>query len=163
MDSTLPGTKAHDTLSQDPRAWHFSFQQAPDVPEALVAGRERMYIVSFFKKFSYNPAAITEADVDEYARAYSQPGAMRAGFEWYRSFPTDAANNRESFKRKLKMPLLAINGNPTTEAQTESYVAVMMRDGAENVRGAVIPQSGHYLAEEQPEVLTKHLLEFLGK
>ena len=42
------------------------------------------------------PNAITEVDINEYVRTYSQPGAMRAGFSYYRELPKDIEDNLEN-------------------------------------------------------------------
>ena len=86
LDMLLPGI---DVPGLGPQAlagyWHFGFHGVRDLPELLVAGREREYIGWFFTQFAYNPRAIADADVDEYARCLRQPGALRAGFEYYRA------------------------------------------------------------------------------
>jgi hypothetical protein len=80
------------------------FHQTPDVPEALVAGSEMTYLSWFFHNLPFNPAAITQADIDEYVNHYSAPGGMHAGFEHYRAFPQDAIQNQNYSKTKLTMP-----------------------------------------------------------
>jgi len=53
----------------------------------------------FYHNFAYNPAAITQEDINEYVSHYSAPGDMHAGFEYYRAFPQleilVAAKNRK--------------------------------------------------------------------
>ena len=41
MDAPLPGTAVFDRLRADSRVWHFAFHSVRDIPEMLVAGRER--------------------------------------------------------------------------------------------------------------------------
>lgn len=113
----------------------------------------------FYRALSYNPAAFTEADVDEYVRCYSSPGGMRAGFEYFRNFPEDSKQNKEYFKRKLSMPVLALGG-----AQSFGPLMVnMVKEVATNVRGGMIEQCGHWIADERPEYLTEQLLAFFGE
>ncbi len=138
--------------------WHLSFHAVPDLPEMLVAGRERAYLSRFYRN-AYNPSAISEADIDEYVRCYSAPGGMRAGFEYYRAFPTDAVHNAESAKTKLEMPVLALGGKQSLG----SMALEAMRDLAVDVRGGEIEQCGHWIAEEQPEYLSEQLLQFFGE
>ena len=76
------------------KIWWFIFQQTPDVPEALVQGKEMMYLSWFFHNLPFNPGAITQADINEYVSRYSAPGGMHAGFEHYRAFPQDAIRNK---------------------------------------------------------------------
>lgn len=49
-----------------------------------------------------------EADRRFYARAYAQPGGMRAGFEYFKAFEQDAAEFSELGKTPLPMPMLVL-------------------------------------------------------
>ena len=80
------------------RLWHIPFHMVRDIPETLVEGKEREYLTWFYSNYSYNPAAITKEDIDEYVSHYSAPGGMRAGFEYYRAFPIDAEQIKEYSK-----------------------------------------------------------------
>ena len=135
--------------------WWFSFHQTPDIPEALTAGKEREYLSWFYTTFAYNPEAITEADIDEYVSHYSKPGGMRAGFEYYRAFPIDEEQNKELADVKLPMPVLALGGEYTGNAALTS-----MKSLAIDVRGSIVPFSGHWIAEERPDFLIKELVKF---
>lgn len=59
----------------------------PDLPEALVRTRAHLPANGFYQTFCYKPGAVPDADLDEYVRTYSQPGALRSGFEFYRALP----------------------------------------------------------------------------
>jgi pimeloyl-ACP methyl ester carboxylesterase len=160
MDAPLPGTKVFDRLRADPRVWQFAFHNARDVPEMLVAGRERPYLRAFFDARIFNPAAISESDFDSYVSAYSAPGAMRAGFELYRAFDRDIEDNWEALERngKLTMPVLAVGGAAST---TGPLMEDMMREVASNVSAARIKGAGHWIAEESPQLFAAELLGFL--
>jgi len=138
--------------------WWFSFHQTPDVPEALTAGKEREYL-SWFYRLAYNPDAITEADIDEYVSHYSAPGGMRAGFEYYRAFPIDAEQNKEHSSVKLTMPVLVLGG----EYSLGTAALESMRSLATDVRGGIVPLSGHWIAEERPDFLVEQLARFFGE
>jgi pimeloyl-ACP methyl ester carboxylesterase len=160
LDAPIPGTKVFGEIERSPRVWHFAFHNVQNLPESLVAGRERTYLTEgFYRALSYNPAAFTEADVDEYVRCYSAPGAMRAGFEYFRAFDKDARQNKEYFKRKLAMPVLALGGAQSLGPQMIN----MVNEVAANVRGGVIERCGHWIADERPESLTEQLLAFFGE
>ena len=145
--------------------WWAVFHQTPDVPEALVAGKEMMYLSWFFHNLPFNPAAITQTDIDEYVSHYSAPGGMRAGFEYYRAFPQDAIQNMNYSKTKLTMPVLAMGGGyiPTFGGNiTMPTIIYGMKLLAQNVTGITVPNSGHYIPEEQPEFLSNALIKFFG-
>ena len=59
-----------------------------------------MYLTWFYNNLAYNPFAITQDDINEFVSHYSAPGAMRAGFEYYRAFPQDAIENQNYSKTK---------------------------------------------------------------
>jgi pimeloyl-ACP methyl ester carboxylesterase len=62
------------------KVWWFPFHQTPDIPEALVEGKETMYLSWFYDNLAYNPSAITQADINEFVSHYSAPGGMHAGW-----------------------------------------------------------------------------------
>jgi pimeloyl-ACP methyl ester carboxylesterase len=158
VDAPLPGTKVWDRISVDPRVWHFAFHGARDLPETLVAGREREYLTFFVNARIYNTAAFTPEDLDHYVRAYAEPGAMRAGFEVYRAFEQDVRDNRELMKNRLTMPVLAVGGAHSTSGP---LIEEMMREVADDVTGVVIPESAHWIPEENPDALLEGLTTFL--
>lgn len=162
MELALPGTgydRAALDFTEGGGAWHFAFHMAPDVPEMLVAGREREYLTHFFDRAAYDPEAISEADVDEYLRGYAAPGGMRAYFEYYRAWPKDMADNEESRKDKLTVPVLSLVGDHTDT----SHVADAARAVAEDVEEDEVADCGHWIPEEQPDALAKRLLTFFAR
>ncbi len=157
IDVVIPfGTP--DALTWGGRRWHHGFHWVPDLPEALVAGRERLYLSWFYTNLAYNPKAITDEDIDEYVRAYSRPGALHAGFEYYRATPTDLAHNNELIKTKLTMPVLALGGAGGKGRGLQ--VLENLRELATDVQGGAIENCGHWVPEEQPEELAKALVGF---
>ena len=160
LDVTIPG-ESWERIPQITRRggiWHLAFHNVRDLPEALIQGRERTYL-SWFYRSGYDPSAISEEAVDEYARCYSAPGALRAGFEYYRAIFTDIDHNKENAKTKLKMPVLAFGG----EVGFHKLPLRSMQELAENVRGGVIERCGHWIAEERPEFLSEQLLAFFAE
>jgi pimeloyl-ACP methyl ester carboxylesterase len=88
---------------------------------------------------------------------------MHAGFEHYRAFPQDAIQNQNYSKTKLTMPVLALGGGyiPTFGGNiTMPTVIYGMNILAQNVTGITVPNSGHYIQEEQPDVVVKLLNNF---
>lgn len=163
IDVVIPGDGGD--FSQGGRRWHHQFHMTPDLPEALVQGRERIYLQWFYQTFAYRPNAIDDRALDEFSRTYSQPGALRAGFNFYRALPQDAKDNAAQLATgfRLPMPVLAIGGGvsyPHGRGRGGDVEASLKRV-ATNVRGAVIPECGHFVPEEQPEILNRLLLEFL--
>jgi pimeloyl-ACP methyl ester carboxylesterase len=156
MDAPLPGIGPWEEILKNPLLWHFRFG-GPDM-ERLVAGRERIYLDRFWNEFSADPTKWDEASRAHYAKLYAQPGAMRAGFAQFAAFDQDALDDQALLnKGKLKMPVLAVGG----EKSFGPTMAVVARAAADTVTELVIPASGHWLMEEQPEATVQAIRNFL--
>ena len=139
-------------------AWFVPFFQTPEIPEVLLKGREREFLKTWMNQLTINKSAISEDDLDEYARTYALPGAVEAGAELYRAFPKDMEDNTTLSKDKLNMPVLAFGADSVMKEDTlRSFQAV-----ANNVRGGVVPDCGHFVPEERPEFVVEQLLAFFG-
>ncbi|WP_109479837.1 alpha/beta hydrolase [Paraburkholderia sp. C35] len=157
LDVPLPGIEPWDQLVQTPRTWHFRFYSVQDVPEMLIAGRELEYLKWFHNSEAVNARAFTEDVEETYAREYAMPGALRAGFEYYRAFPQDIKDNRAFSATKLTMPVLGIGG----AGSMGPIIGDQLRHVATNVQAVNVQGSGHWVAEEQPAIVTDALLKFL--
>ena len=166
IDEPLPGFTYEKLAAFSPETsvnggfWWATFHMLPDLPELLVQGRERVYLSWFYNALSYDKAAIDPEALDEYTRAYSVAGAMRASLGFYRSIFTSAAQNQASARQKLTIPVLALGAAPFGIGPVPIGD---MNAVAENVRGAVIEPCGHFIAEERPEWLIDQLLGFFGE
>jgi pimeloyl-ACP methyl ester carboxylesterase len=158
----LPGTSCYEKVKGTPDVFHFVFHQVPDLPEFLIAGKEREYLKHFFDKIAYNSGAITAADLEHYALSYSQPGAIRAGLEVYRAFEKDAEENREWVKEhgKVKVSSLLMMGEKFMLAQSAESMA---NEFHEDAKILTVVESGHYIAEENPESFVEEVLGFVHK
>jgi len=157
MDAFLPGIGdwKHVWLLRD--LWHFHFYG--DVPLALVKGRERIYLEHFWNDFAADrKRSVPEADRRLYARAYAQPGAMRAGFEYFRNFEQDAEDFARLAARRLSMPLLVLSG----EKAGGTFLIEQAKLVASDVRGEVVKGAGHWLMEEAPAAVIPAIREFVA-
>ncbi|RZF59084.1 alpha/beta hydrolase [Sphingomonas populi] len=160
LDIVLPGYGLDDFVRLSPDGWgiwHFPFHASP-MAEFLIRGREREYLNWFFRNMAYAPGAIPAEHVDEYVRAYSQPGAMRAGLAYYAAYHQDGVQAQSWGETKLKMPVLGIGGS----ASIGSLVGVKLREIADDVTGEVAPECGHWIPEEQPAWLAERLETFFA-
>ena len=156
IDAPLPGIGPWDDIVRSHALWHFSFY-GPDA-ERLVKGRERIYLDRFWNEFSADPKKFDEASRKHYAKLYAAAGTMHAGFEQFKAFDQDAADNKAFVaKGMLTMPVLAIGG----EKSFGPMMGTVMRAAATNVQTAVVPNSGHWVMEENPEATMKLIEDFL--
>ncbi|MBB5777602.1 alpha/beta fold hydrolase [Nonomuraea jabiensis] len=143
--------------------WHWLFHLQPDLPERLVGHDVRGYLEYFFERWTYNRHGLPAEAVDFYVQAFGRPGALRAGFDDYRAHERDLALDDEDAAagRRLTMPVLALWGSVGLPARLPSEE--IWREYADDVTAAEIPECGHFIAEERPEVLLAHLREFLRR
>ena len=156
IDAPLPGVGPWDEILKSPLLWHFRFG-GPDM-ERLVAGRERIYLDRFWNEFSADRRRFSEAAREHYAALYALPGAMRAGFSQFAAFDQDAIDNRTFLASgKLPMPVLAVGG----EKSFGATMASIMRFAARDVQEAIVPDSGHWVMEENPQATIQIVRRFL--
>ena len=164
LDVVIPG--GGGDFSEGGRRWHHQFHMTPDLPEALTQGREHIYLSWFYRTFAYRADAIGPTDLAEYLRTYSQPGAMRAGFAYYRALMQDIADNEALLANaKLPMPVLAIGGGVSYPhgRGRGSAPEQSLRGVALDVRGEVVADCGHFIPEEAPDLLVDRLLAFFNE
>jgi pimeloyl-ACP methyl ester carboxylesterase len=131
-----------------------------------VQGKEMEYLSWHLRGLAYNPSAITQEDINEYVSHYSAPGGMRAGFEYYRAFPEDAIQNQNYSKTNLTMPVLAMGAGyiPVFGGNISMQSVVYgMKILAQNVQGITVPNSGHFIPEEQPKFVIEQLTKFFNQ
>jgi len=158
IDAPLPGIGNWEEIKQSPLLWHFNFR-GPD-EERLVAGRERIYLDRFYNELSADPKKIVEATRQHYAALYARPHAMHDAFEQFGAFNQDAIDNKALLAKggKLTMPVLALGGEKsfgTAQADTLRFVAT-------NVTMGIVPGSGHWIMDENPQATTALIVNFLS-
>ena len=165
VDAIIPGTKPFHWLLTTGRlknsnlAQFFFHNARNNMAEPLTAGRERAYLQDFFDRIAFNIGAFPPEVIDVYAKAYAAPGGMKAGFEVYRAFDQDAQDNTDllAAKGKLRMPLLFIAGQESfLSTIAEDIIAAISEQGSL----AVVANSGHYPAEENPEAFAEAVVTF---
>ncbi len=147
VDVAIPGDGQPD-IGQAGRRWHHTFLQTLDLPEALIGdGREQLYFDWFFTNYGHFPDAISAEARSEYLRTHSTPGALRAGFAYYRAIEQDVADN-EARTEKLTVPTLAIGGGTSWGRGLE--VGRSLRQLAASVTEEIYPECGHWVRRRNP-------------
>ncbi len=159
IDAPLPGLGDWDNIIRSPLLWHFNFR-GPDM-ERLVSGRERIYLDRFWNELSADPKKIDEETREHYAHLYARPHAMHDSFEQFAAFNQDAIDNKALLAEhgKLAMPVLALGA----EKSFGTGQAELLRFAASHVTPGIVPGSGHWIMEENPQATLKLVTEFLRK
>lgn len=155
IDAPIPRVGPWQQVLLTPALWHFNFNGK--YAEALVAGRERIYLDRTWHDFGYHPERITEATREYYATSYAQPGNMHAAMQYFAAFSTDARQNVAFAKNPLRMPVLAMGGAKSFGALMPQFARAV----ATHVQTSVIPDSGHWVMDENPAATEAALLRFI--
>jgi pimeloyl-ACP methyl ester carboxylesterase len=142
-------------------SWFFLFQGVRDLPEALIQGREELWLRYILTSWTYDPGALSDADIAAYVHAYAQPGGLRGAFEDYRAWREDIAQDEEDKDVKLRCPTLALWGSEF-EAAKMVDMAELWRGIAEDLTTAPIAWAGHLPHEERPAEVNAALEAFLA-
>lgn len=160
IDEPLPSVNLHGftTFSKENFGgyWHFGFNHAAHLPELLIKGKEREFWNYLYSLMLYNPSAITEEDKDEYLRTYSGAGGISGSVGWYRAALETTEQFRAAIQKgKLNLPVMGIGGQ-----YGSAYTQAQLSAISDNVKGGIIPDCGHMVAEEQPGALLDMLIPF---
>jgi pimeloyl-ACP methyl ester carboxylesterase len=137
-------------------AWHIGVLAAPGIPELLLTGRERAFLSEYaFPSMTAVAGAITDADIDEFARTYARPGGWQGAAGLYRSMLSEGDNIVHLPPLQTRVLAIGAGGGPFT-ANTMSQAT------AGTVRSVQLNGVGHYAAMEAPDELAKALLDFFA-
>jgi pimeloyl-ACP methyl ester carboxylesterase len=141
---------------QEGGMWWWVFSLAPKIPEILISGHEREFLTWFYDRYLYDRHSINDETVNEYLRTFATPDGIRGAIGVYRAIFATMKQTAAYTQEKINTPILGLGG----DRSLGEYTKQMLKSVATDVRGGVIEQCGHFIPEEQPDVLAKHLLEF---
>ncbi|MFF3662796.1 alpha/beta fold hydrolase [Streptomyces olivochromogenes] len=164
LDAGIPGITLPDTIPTDPevawKTWHFAFHLVPDLPETLLAGREREYVGWFLKVKTLSPDTFDDAEIEQYAAAIAADGGLRASLAYYRDAAESARKNHEALEQQhLGVPVLGISSSHGSIPD----MAASLRPWADNATGVVVPDAGHFIPDEQPDAVAAALVRFISQ
>ena len=131
----------------------------PDWAAMLVSQNIDAYLRRFLTTldFNYSPNVFSEADIAEYVRVNSLPGAIRAGFQWYAAGLREDADNLAAATDKLTIPVRVFSGD-TFLGDVQSH----WQRVADNVDGGVVAECGHFIPEEKPDFVIEQTHTFFS-
>lgn len=140
------------------RSWYMFFFQLPLIPELFIESQDYQFIENAFKGMAINKSAFSKEDIDAYKDAAAKRGAIKAMINYYRNiFGPENFNQNWSI---LEVPTLmiwgeedAVLGKESTYG-TEAYV--------KDFQIKYIPNCGHWVHQEQPQLVNEYMREFLA-
>ena len=139
-------------------SWYQFFQSIPDFPEALIAGKEDVWI-RFFSRGISRP--IPEKAIAEYTRCYQIPHTITTGANYYRAIPKDRERWKSYGDLKITVPTHIIHGELDPVVIKEFlYQATAAFTHAVDI---TYLEGGHFICDEQPQAVAKAMKKFLNK
>ncbi|PWW52282.1 alpha/beta fold hydrolase [Actinokineospora spheciospongiae] len=148
---TLPG--AEDFLAGGP-PWWFGFHAVPDLAETVLIGHEADYL-DWFLTAGTRGRGVPRAIRDEFVDAHTGRESLRCAFEHYRAMPTTA--RQIATAGRLTVPTLAVGAHPVGDALERQ-----LRPITDDLTAHVIPDCGHIVPLDRPDVLGPLLADFLA-
>ena len=133
--------------------WWVAFSQTRDLPETLLEGRFHLIQEWLFEKMLFNRDNVSDFDRKVYGTAYESKDAIRASNAWYQAFPEDIQDIKTM--DQIQAPTLAIASAGSYAMLQASLPRYIAEPKFEQVK-----DSGHFLAEEQPEIVADLILKF---
>lgn len=143
----------------NPRLTFIPFLLSENLSKELVAGREDIWLRHLWQTFTCNKAEAPFTEWGPYLEAMQRPGLFRASGEYYRAVYGAAGKVRELIAAaKLTIPVLSIAGGASFG---EAQLPLVEAFAGNITRHVVVPESGHFVPEEQPRALLTELKKFL--
>jgi pimeloyl-ACP methyl ester carboxylesterase len=129
-------------------SWHLGFNQtAAPVPETIMDNEDVPTFLGWLFSGAHHPDRIPQ---QFYFDAYSSPARRSAGYNYYRAFAGDAAENQaKAPANPLHMPVLAMGA----EFAFGPFVGQSFSQVGTDVRSVIAPDSGHWISEENSTFL----------
>lgn len=159
MDYEMPGPAVSAAFLRA-QAWWFAFHQVPGLPEQLISGRQRTYQSWFYDNLSGGRGRVTPRAVDEYVRTACEPAKLSGGLDLYRTLDADEAANRAVAANPLTIPVRTLSASTGPTAVPGGVASALQPLVATPVSNIAIPDSGHWLAEENPTAVVAELRRF---
>jgi pimeloyl-ACP methyl ester carboxylesterase len=163
LDSPLPGIDPWEEVKTDPGVWHFRFHQTPNLPEELIMDRQVVYFREFFNRLALDRTAVSDADVRHYAGAYATLVQLRAGLEFYRRAYPAAEKFNAAERSVIDVPILLAGGDHAMGLLMPRLAESLREHGCFSVTVEVIKDSGHWVVDEQPEIVAELIERYASR
>ncbi|MGH2413712.1 MAG: alpha/beta fold hydrolase [Microcystaceae cyanobacterium] len=143
------------------KSWYIFFFQLPLLPEWLLQWNNYQLIANSFMDMAIDKSAFSQADLEAYREAASQPGALTAMLNYYRNTIQGLFINPQQEWEMLEVPTLMIWGENDTALGKELTYGTEAH--VKNLQIKYIPNCSHWVQQEQPQLVNQYMREFLGR
>ncbi|USQ71712.1 alpha/beta hydrolase [Roseomonas mucosa] len=133
--------------------WWWILPLAPGVPERLIVGNERAFLTWFYEGATAHPEVFGDAVVDEYLRTFAGRTGVLGAMSVYRAAFDSIDQTEPLVASKVRVPVVAIGGAKGLGDKVGQMVARV----ADNVSAETLADCGHFVPEERPDIVIRHL------
>ncbi|MEX2236919.1 MAG: alpha/beta hydrolase [Dehalococcoidia bacterium] len=140
------------------QVWYQFFHQLQLAEDLVGSSRKatEVYLRHFLDHWSGRGGVWTDEEIEHYVEAYSQPGAIRGGFNCYRAVYSGA--HPWEGDTVIRIPTLVLWGEK--DSILPSAWADNIPDYFPNSTLKILPELGHFMMREDPERINAELIEF---
>jgi epoxide hydrolase 4 len=138
------------------KSWYMSFFQIPWLPDRLLTMNGSTGLGRVLRRTS-NPGTFTDADLAEYYKAWSQPGAMTGMLNWYRAIVQNPPQRLPD--SRIHVPTLLLWGKKDSALDWE--MAQPSIDLCDDGRLVYFENATHWVQHEEAEQVNHYIGEFL--
>jgi pimeloyl-ACP methyl ester carboxylesterase len=141
------------------KSWYIFFFQLPWLPEYWLSKNNANEIGRMLRGAALQKDAFPRSETEKYQQAMSKPGAIRAALAYYRQLMRRGRGRNTYRNLQVEAPTLLIWG------EQDIALGIELTQGLDpwvpNLRIKRIPDSGHWVQQEQPEKVNAYMVEFL--
>ena len=147
------------SLRQLRRSWYLFAFQLPVMPEAGLARNDFASLRQVFRTASVRPGAFTPDDIERHIEALRPPGALTAAINYHRA-AFRVLGPHATPPRRVSAPVLVLWGEQDRFLGPE--LAEAGSEWVPNARVRRVPEAGHWIQHDVPELVNDELVRFLS-
>ena len=147
-------------MPQPLESWYMLFHQQPWAEDVVGASRAatETYLRHFLRHWSHDTDVFPDDEIEEFIEAYSQPGALRGGFNCYRAVFQGGSGGGGNVKIDLPTLILWGDSDPIIKFEWSDN----LDQSFTNYKLKKIEGAGHFMHREMPERVNKEIIDFLA-
>ncbi len=147
------------TFKQLRKSWYVFAFQIPWLPEYMLGRNNANEIGRMLRGAAWQKSAFPNDVTARYQEAMSKPGAIKAALSYYRQLFLRLPFSMKSNEVQIKVPTLLIWGEQDIALGIE--LTTRLERWVNDIQIKRIPDSGHWVQQEQPEKVNQYMLDFL--
>lgn len=150
-------------LRQLLKSWYMFYFQIPGLPEFGLSTRKFNPLEKALVSTA-RPGSFSAEDLQEYRKAWAQPGAITGAINWYRAIMRQGLASGKTrftnhFKKRVSVPTLLLWGDK--DAFLEPFLADWSMEWVDHGKLVRFPEASHWILCEEPDQVSQEIIHFL--